>query len=304
MRSAFVYRSRRADGSRVPGLVMAALLLLPGPPASADTTPHVEQPARAFGHVVGDVLRQRLSWNDGSEIDLESWSQRLPEGRVGPWLERLPLTLEQDGFGQRFLVVGYQIVNAPDDLTEIALPSIVAGESTLVEPWPVTVAALTPLTIDAKGGLQPLQTGSSDPPLDTAEDRRRLIGTLALLAMLLAGWLGWWWWRGQRDKVRLPFAEARVSLAALPDRSVDMNPQAWHALHAAFNRTADKSLSTRTLPALFERAPWLQPLQDRIEAFFAASDARFFAFPPADETFPLVKLCRDLMRAERRQARG
>jgi len=301
MRSAFANRFCSTDVKRRLGGAVAALLMLLAPLVSADEQPDVEQPARAFGHVIGDVLLQRLAWND--DDDLDAWSKRLPEGRVGPWLERLPLSLEQDQSGQRWLVVGYQIVNAPDTLVETSLPSIESGESTLVEPWPFTLAALTPLVVTENGELMPMQAGSSEPPLNTAGNWRRLVGALSLLAAVLAGWLGWWWWREQRDKVQLPFARARASIAALPGSSVDTNPQAWHALHAALNRTADKSLSTKTLPLLFARAPWLQPLQDRIEAFHAASDARFFVLPPEPGAFPLKALCRDLSRAERRQAR-
>jgi len=87
-------------------------------------------------------------------------------------------------------------------------------------------------------------------------------------------------------------------------RNFDDNaPEAWHALHRAFDGTAGRTVRPETLPTLFQRAPQLQPCRAPIEQFFAQSAMRFFAGQATSGTVSVHALCRDLRRIEKRHER-
>jgi mxaA protein len=81
----------------------------------------------------------------------------------------------------------------------------------------------------------------------------------------------------------------------------DDAPQAWQALHRAFDRAAGRVVQTSTLGSLFARASYLEPLRPRIEEFFEQSVEYFFGEPSAARRVLSVHtLCDDLRRIERR----
>ena len=108
-------------------LLAAALLALmrsvaaESPPTPAAPAATVEQP-RSFGHVLGDVLTQRvLLSHAGRPVDAGA----LPAAdRVGLYLERRTPRVEEDALGRRWLAIDYQVVNAPRALTAAALPGL------------------------------------------------------------------------------------------------------------------------------------------------------------------------------------
>jgi mxaA protein len=122
------------------------------------------------------------------------------------------------------------------------------------------------------------------------------------LLVLLAAWLAWWLWRNAREARRRPFARAWGELRRLDDAS----PQAWRVLHRALNASAGHVIHAASLPALLAEAPYLRPLQQRLEDFYRESTQRFFAADPAAPApagaYPLRALCRALRDAERRYA--
>ncbi len=270
--------------------------------ASAPVAALVEQP-RPFGHVVGDILTQRVL--------LAADRPPAPENMPGPqrlstWIERRPARIERAADGRRWLVVDYQVVNAPQSLTTVRIPawrlSVDAAQAPLLVPaWPVEVSPITARAAPGASGWQ-LRPDRPAPALATAPLRLRLLLASAALAACLAAWAGWLAWRHWRDATTLPFASALRALA----REHAGNASGWRALHEAFDRTAGEVLRVSTLPRLFERAPQFEPLRDRIESFYAQSAARFFgdarAAPAAGAASPLA-LCRDLRRVERRSAR-
>lgn len=267
----------------------------------------VEQP-RAFGHVVGDLLTQRVLLEQGGHgVD----PQALPGvGRVGSWLERRAARIERDGAGRRWLLVEYQLVNAPQALATVRLPRwdlpLADGAGVLqVAEWPISVAPLTPRSAFSAGALTALRPDLPPPRVDTRPVARRLALMGAALALVLSAWLAWWLWRNRSEAARLPFASARRELRAWPGGD-DAAAPAWQALHRAFDRTAGQVVQASTLPRLFERAPHLLPLRAPIEAFYAHSAARFFGGAAAPASVPapsLPALCERLCRAERRHAR-
>ena len=256
----------------------------------------VEQP-RPFGHVVGDVLSQRVLLDAGQPTTLPG-----PQ-RLSAWIERRSARVERMADGRRWLVVDYQVVNAPRALATVRIPAWrlaadAAEPGRFVPAWPIEVSAITAHAAPGTSAWQ-LRPDRPAPAIPTAPLRLRLQLASACLATCLAAWAGWQAWRRWHDGRTQPFASALRALA----REEQRDASDWRALHEAFDRTAGQVLIASTLPRLFERAPQFEPLRDRIEAFYEQSAARFFgAAPAADAASPLA-LCRDLRRVERRSQR-
>ena len=280
--------------------------------SSAAVTAFVEEP-RAFGYVLGDVLTQRVLLQAGGR-DLGAVTPPSV-GRTGMWLERRPVTLETDGNGRKWMVIAYQVVNAPQTLTQITLPALTlsspAGIELQVAEWPASIGPLTPPTAFATGDLQPLRPDRQAPMPGTAGLRRQIAWSLGLLLATLLAWAGWWWARNWRESARLPFARAWRQMQRLPEAPGAASGDAWVCLHRALNETAGQVVHATSLSALLARAPYLQPLRAQLERFYQASSERFFtpAAKAASQAgqnsgeFPLHALCRALYRAERRHQR-
>jgi mxaA protein len=284
----------------------ALLLALLSTAAAATTVPATVGEPRAFGHVIGDVLTQRVLLQSGGH-DLGDVA--MPSaGRVGVWFERRNPRLETDAQGRRWMAFDYQITNAPQLLTTVSLPALSLGAASgvvlQVPEWPVSVAPLSPKTAFGMGALQALLPDRQAPPIATAPLRTQLGWALGLLVLTVLAWLGWWQWRNRREAARLPFARAWQQIQRLGTPEVDRDARAWTCLHHALNETAGHVMQAGTLSSLMAHAPHLQPLQPRLENFYRHSGERFFAPRPSDDArFPLLELSRDLYRAERRQQR-
>lgn len=273
--------------------------------AAATAVPATVEQPRAFGYVLGDVLTQRvLLQASGSDVG----SVTPPSvGRTGPWLERRPSSLETDADGRRWMVIGYQVVNAPQTLTKIALPALTltsaSGTQLEVAEWPASVGPLTPPNVFAAGDLQPMRPDREAPLLDTAGPRRQIEWALGLLVATLLAWAAWWGWRNQRESARLPFARAWRQMQRLQGAPAASSQDAWFCMHQALNETAGEVVHASSLSGLFTRAPYLQPLRAQLEHFYQVSAERFFKPAPGAAEFPLQTLCRALYRAERRHQR-
>jgi mxaA protein len=288
-------------------LALASLLApLPGIAATpaAVITPAVQQP-RAFGYLLGDVLTQRILLPAGAH---DVGAVTPPSiGRTGMWLERRPARFETDADGRRWMAIDYQVVNVAPTLTNLALPALslpsASGATLQVAPWPLSIG---PMTADAAldaGDLQLMRPDREAPPLPDAPLRRGLGIALGLLLLTLLAWLGWWLWRGWRESSRLPFARAWRQMRRLDGQNPDTSADAWRYLHRALNDTAGQVVHTGSLPGLFARAPYLQPLREPLEQFYRHSAERFFLPAAPAAPYPLRGLCRALYRAELRQHR-
>lgn len=99
---------------------------------------------RGFGHTIGDVMTERVllaaAGHDVGDVEPPA------SGRIDLWLERRPARIENDRDGRRWLVLDYQIVNAPRSLTQIALPALSlrgsGGDMLQVRAWPVSVGPI------------------------------------------------------------------------------------------------------------------------------------------------------------------
>jgi mxaA protein len=265
--------------------------------ASAPSRPAVVEQPRAFGHAIGDVVSQRvLLAEDGRAFEPAT----LPgPARLGVWFERRGARVEQAADGRHWLVVDYQIVNAPPELATVRLPGWELpgahdAPPLRVAPWSLTVAPLVARAATPADGLL-LRPDHPPPAIDTGPLQRRLAATALALAACLLAWGSWLGWRAWRAASTQPFARAQRALRGLDDGS----PAAWRALHDAFDCAAGEVARPATLARLFERAPHLAPQRPRIERFFAQSQARFFdAARPSDAESP-ADLCRVLRRLER-----
>jgi mxaA protein len=284
---------------------MAAPAAATAAPSGAAVTATVEQP-RSFGHVLGDVLTQRVLLEDkGRPLQPSA----LPAAeRVDLWLERGKPRIQTDAQGRRWLLIDYQIINAPDALSAIALPALniatAAGPTLTLNKWPVSVAPLTPPETFGQGDLQALRPDRLVAALDTGVIRRQIRLSLTALLGVLLLWLVWWVWRNAAEARRLPFARAWRQLGRIDDPA---SPQAWRIVHHALNSSAGHVVHGTGLARLLEQAPYLRPFQARLEDFYRESSQRFFA---GDATaaaggapYPLKALCQALRDAEKRQKR-
>jgi len=259
----------------VVSLLLGACLAFTQVAVAADATPvaTVEQP-RSFGHVLGDVLTQRvLLLREGREVLPSS----MPAAdRVNVFLERRASRIEQDELGVRWLVIEYQVVNGPRALTVANFPAValVTDAGPLQVPsWPISIGPLTPTATFDQGALQALRPDRPVEPQATQGLERDFKRALAALAAVLLAWAAWWAWRNHRESHRLPFAQAWQEIRRVEPTSA----QAWLALHRALNDTAGRVVHGRSLPRLLSEAPHLQPLASDLDAFFRHSEQRFFA---------------------------
>jgi mxaA protein len=266
------------------------------PEGNANAT--VQQP-RPFGYVVGDLLTQRVLLQlEGREFEPAS----LPAAaRLGVWLERRAPRVENAHDGRRWLSIDYQVINAPQALTSISLPAWElkpkAGATTLrIATWPISIAPLTPREVFAKGDLEELRSDRPAPVIPTERMRRQIAIWSAALAATLAAWVGWFLWRNWRARSTQPFARALREVSRVGDAS----PEAWLALHRAFDRSAGIATQSATLEILFQRAPHLAPLRSGIEQFFAESGELFFGAGLPANAISVRGLCTQLRRAEKR----
>jgi mxaA protein len=271
-------------------------LTLPAPAAAIDAV--VRQP-RPFGYTVGDIaLQEVLLARDGRGFQPASLP---PPARVNAWLERRAARVRSGEDGARWLLVEYQVVNAPRALATIAVPGWelagAAGAPALrVAPAVLGVGPLAPPP--REGEALSLRPDRPAPAIDTGAIQRRLVLWLAALAACLAAWLGYAGWSGWHARTHLPFTRALRQV-----RARGSDPAAAHrALHQAFDRTAGQIVHAGSLDALFRRAPWLQPLRPPIERFYAQSAELFFGTGLPGEALSPQALCRDLSRLERRHA--
>lgn len=269
-------------------------------PAIVHAVPNatVEQP-RPFGYVVGDVVTQRVLLEvDGHELAPAA----LPKAeRVGVWLERRPVRIESRPDGRRWLAVDYQVINAPQALTTVNLPALELqgkspGMTLKIAEWPVSVNALTPRSAFTAEGLDALRPDRAAPVIATEPIRRQIAVWSSALLLTMAAWLGWLAWRNWRAASARPFARALHEMRHLDETA----PEAWQALHRAFDQTAGRVTQAATLPALFERAPHLQSLRPQIEQFFAQSSELFFGDGLPAERMSVRALCAQLRRIEKR----
>lgn len=270
---------------RSPHISIASVLLagwlgaaVAQPVASAQVV--VSEP-RAYGHQVGDVVARdiTLALPVGSALDESS----LPvPGRVSHALELRSLVRSSTADGRLALRLEYQWFAAPPLARVYELPPLVlrvvgtqpgaASEELRVDAWPVALAPLVPENGLARRGLGDLRPDASAPLHDTRLERLAIawsaaVAVLALL-WLAAVYLGLPWW-GRRAR---PFQRAYRGLRAGAGATA-----AWRSLHAAFDRTAGRTLFADGVDDFLRAMPRFAPLREEILSFYTRSQRGFFA---------------------------
>lgn len=289
------------------GLTLAAAQPAPGATPSPSIMVSVRQP-RAFGYVIGDELAQQISLQAPSGFALDPKS--LPRaGREGLWLELAPphLTSERVSGANRYrLTLDYQVINVPDHVRTIELPELdllftgPGGQLTAtVDPWPITISAITPTYILARAGLPQTQPDARPMVPDTGRYMGLTLLWAAAIAVLIAGiavrrrgipWL--------RREAR-PFASAARDIAKLSRLAPDQVTyrRGLQRLHRAFDAATGHAIFGDRLAPLFAAHPELLGLRTDIEDFYAASQREFFGAHAGksglDEVLALARRCRD-----------
>lgn len=297
-------------------LVVCAIAL----PSSHAATAVVDQP-RGTGYFVGDEVTQRvLLESAGQAVSPDS----LPApGRVSAWFERRAASIQTDSSSRRWLVIEYQILNAPPKLQTVKLPAwsvpikgsgqpagahLPAGPGRppglTIPAASINIAPLSPPGSPTQVGTADLRPDRLPPVIPMAPIWRSIETSAGAFGLTLIAWLGWVIWRNRRALATQPFASALREMRTLDDGQL----RAWQILHRAFDRTAGRVIQHSTLPALFERAPQLIPARAKIEQFFAQSSLLFFTAPaPSDrsgtgDVSPRA-LCAELRQIEKRHER-
>jgi len=270
--------------------------------AATEVSAVVEQP-RPFGHVVGDVVVQRvLLMHGGRAVEP---AELPPLVREGVWFERRAARVEQGADGKRWLVLEHQVINAPREPATARLPAwdvrSADGDVVLkVAQWPLTVQALAPPpSATARDDASALRPDRPAPRVPTGAVRQRTLSAAAACALVLLAWAAWWAWRNRRSARQQPFARALRALAHADPNGDD----AWQAMHRAFDESAGQVARLATLPTLFDARPELEPQRASIERFYAQSAQRFFGAQAVSEPLALRPLARALRRIERRHER-
>jgi mxaA protein len=257
----------------------------------------VDQP-RPFGHVLGDVITQRVLLR---VANANFTPAELPRAqRINVWFERRKVSIETASNGTRWLAVEYQIINTPQTFATVTLPAWTLKSSTgarlQVPAWPISIAALTPGSSAEPGETGELRPDRIAPIIDTGLMRRQLFIWTAAFLFAVAAWFGWVQQRNYRDRTNKPFARAWQEIGKMNETA----PEAWQALHRAFDRVAGRVVQTETLPLLFAQAPHLADLRSQIEHFFEQSSERFFGEATLEQPLSVRALCRELRQIEKR----
>lgn len=307
--------------------LVAALTTLALPCAAAHGQTAATQPSvaiatqqpRAFGHVIGDRLVQRISLQAPAGFLLDTKS--LPRaGRTGLWLDlatpRLTSAKVDGGIRYR-LTLDYQVVNVPEQVRTIDLPALGlvfsrrgSQVSATVDEWPVTIAPITPSFVLARAGLTQIQP---DAKPSAPDPRSYMWSTLLWAALIVAVISGTtlrrrgvpWLRHGAR-----PFAGAARDIAKLSRLPPDQPTyrRGLQRLHRAFDATAGQAVFGERLGLLFAIRPELLSLRTDIEQFYADSQREFFGVHSGAASLgavlALAHRCRDAEAAATRQPPG
>jgi mxaA protein len=238
---------------------------------------------RDTGYLLGDLIDERIELRLPGSMRIDPDSLPLP-GRVTPWLEVRRTSLgPRAASGAQELIVTYQIFAVAEQATRAALPEFKLKASDGAQVRAVSVPArmfllspaLPPTLTDEDRELRP-----SPPPMALAQTGH-IVGALLSLALALASAVYLLW---RYDRLPFwpyapgPLARTWRRWRRKPEQDLSSTEQAalLRDMHAALNRSAGETLYPSTLERLFERAPYLMPLRERIETLFGASWNSFY----------------------------
>ena len=265
---------------------------------------------RPFGYVIGDVIEQRIVLTMPAAHQLQPDALPKP-GRVDLWLERRAIRVAANttAAGRRNdIVIEYQVVNAPTEVTTIALPPLslplrsadATAEETVAE-WPVTVAPLTPQYVLARAGLEEMRPDLPPPAVATSTYATRLMLYAIALALIGGYFAACRFGLPFAPGSRRPFARACADLRRLARQPAgrDTYRAGLRRIHRAFDETAGQTMFAEQLPAFFQCRPHFEPLAVDAGRFFGESQQEVFGAGAQSHSLQwLTEFCRGCRRAE------
>ncbi|MGH8729587.1 MAG: hypothetical protein ACREV9_15835 [Burkholderiales bacterium] len=245
---------------------------------------------RPFGYVIGDMLERRIT------VATVQAPEALPKtGKVDGWLELRDIVVERDGRTE--LIFTYQLMNAPNEVKTLALPTMTlnfGGLQVSIPEWPFTASPITPEFVLARDELSEMRPDAPPRPISTrAAERRLTFYVIAVLCIVL-------WWALAKFGWRLskrPFSRAYRRLRSL--RTKDAYPEALKIVHRAFDETAGGVVFANELPKFFSTHPRFAAARDEAQKFFSLSRQEFFADNRHEGSLDwLISFCRSLSRLE------
>ena len=275
----------------------AAWFALP-PVATAQGLPPAP---RTFGYTVGDIVVQQVPLvRNGKDFKPESLP---PPGRVGSSFWRRDARIAKDAEGRNWLLVEYQIINAPPALEVWYLPPLQirdAGADGMLDvpPWRFSIGPLTPPEAFNAQGLGAMREDMLPVPKPLAPLVRRMKLAAGALALTLLLWMAALYLRRRSLRGGLPFARALRDMARMPDDA----PQAWRRLQHALNDAAGQVVRAGNVEQLLEHVPYLAAERAAIEEFCREASVLFFNDGAPAPAGGVRTLAHRLARLERRHA--
>ena len=266
----------------------------------------VDVTLRDTGYMLGDLLEEHVTVHLAGNRHIDPASLPLP-GRVTPWLEVRTAELGPKRASDQALDITYQIFAESEQAVRAALPEFRLRVQDGTDVRPITVPARTfllspalpPSLTDQDRELRP----SLAPELLPQSGAVAGAVTCLLIAILCAMYLLW-----RYDRLPfLPYAPGPLARAwrrwRRTRRSLgpDQHVALLRDMHAALSGSAGETLYPSTLDRLFERAPHLAPLRERIETLFDESWSSFYGTCEriAPEQAHVLALLRDAADRER-----
>jgi mxaA protein len=287
-------------------VLLAMLLALSASTMAAAPVYQASAQMRDTGYVLGDFLQQRVDIRvpPGAKLAADS-VPRL--GRVNNWMELRDAHITQRG-DVYTLQMRYQMFGAVASAQQLAVPGFqlrftgASPATVTIAPQPFYASPVLPASLDDQD-REPRATPKPDPI--ASRFWKTSTAASVIIALLSAVYLGWIY-------DRLPWLPRKPGpLAALFRTLRRRNNKTFDAatyrdllqrLHAALNRSAGQTLYVDNLAQLYARAPYLQPLQQEIEALFQHSRALFYDAAANSEAWPatrVIELCRHARDCER-----
>ncbi len=273
---------------------------------------------RAFGYVIGDVIRHHVRLELHAPYRLEPGSLPL-RGKVNRWLEMRSTALElsrSSGLTVYDITLDYQIFNAPSKIQRVGTPAhdlMAAGPDSrapvVIPAWEFSVAPIISAPrADADAPLESRPLRQPPPiPLAPRVVRLALMAVIFVAALLFLSWVRWG--LPLLARANRPFGRAYRDLRRLKRRSFDESVyrQALRRVHGAFNETAGRALFAEQLEIFYANHPRYGGLAPSIDRLFAESRSIFFAAGDAtpvqgSDLSRLIGLCRECRERERRPA--
>ncbi|MCC5797389.1 MAG: hypothetical protein JJU48_08710 [Methylophaga sp.] len=261
-------------------------------PALADENVATASLERSWGLQLGDEVVLTITMPEPAmTIDNSSLPQR--DRRYGVWLHLNRTELTENGLRMHF-----QLINVPIEKQVLKTPEFTVrtsqGQFVTVPGVPMTIGSMLAADI---GEIRAAMLESDHASLSLSTEAARQQIQLALLVLVVTLLVLAAWHLGLRPRHRKPFVNALFQLFLMKWRGRRDADVATRLLHEAINQTAGTVIVHSHLQAIWDAAPWLEPLHDQIERFYQQSTAHFFAREAAiaidfDEIYALAKACR------------